>query len=102
MSPVDSCGTAKRLAILVACVPFPAPGGPNRNPANYPPGQIKPIKAYIDHDAYGKVPITKWIGGRLPNGEQTCFTQQLGRQGRRVESFAAEGRVYDAKKGTWK
>ena len=30
MSPVESCGMPKRLAILVACVPFPAPGGPNR------------------------------------------------------------------------
>src|SRR5271156_6344065 len=30
MSPVDNCGMARRLTILVACVPFPAPGGPNR------------------------------------------------------------------------
>src|SRR5450755_3116468 len=30
MSPVDNCGMQKRSTILVACVPFPAPGGPNR------------------------------------------------------------------------
>src|SRR5262245_39316704 len=30
MSPVDSCGMANTSAIRVACVPFPAPGGPNR------------------------------------------------------------------------
>src|SRR5580692_10496854 len=30
MSPVDNCGMEKRSTILVACVPFPAPGGPNR------------------------------------------------------------------------
>src|SRR3954471_24262983 len=30
MSPVDNCGIAKRSTIRVACVPFPAPGGPNR------------------------------------------------------------------------
>src|SRR6476620_8365966 len=30
MSPVDNCGMEKRSTIRVACVPFPAPGGPNR------------------------------------------------------------------------
>src|ERR1700752_3579171 len=30
MSPVDKCGTPKCLASTLACVPFPAPGGPRK------------------------------------------------------------------------
>src|SRR5689334_6262277 len=30
MSPVDTAGIPKRAASRLACVPFPAPGGPNR------------------------------------------------------------------------
>src|SRR6476646_4316647 len=35
MSPVDNCGMQKRSTIRVACVPFPAPGGPNRTSLIY-------------------------------------------------------------------
>src|ERR1700722_9597198 len=28
ISPVEMCGTPRRLAIILACVPLPAPGGP--------------------------------------------------------------------------
>jgi hypothetical protein len=30
MSPVDNCGISNRVTIRVACVPFPAPGGPSK------------------------------------------------------------------------
>src|SRR6476646_6393159 len=39
ISPVDNCGIEKRSTIRVACVPFPAPGGPNRT-------------SLIDHSPY--------------------------------------------------
>ena len=29
ISPVDTCGFEVKLTILLACVPLPAPGGPN-------------------------------------------------------------------------
>jgi hypothetical protein len=54
------------------------------NPANYAPGEIKPIKV---RDELGHVRETKWVGGLLPNGEQTCFTQEWTRPGRRVGNF---------------
>jgi hypothetical protein len=70
------------------------------NPANILPGQLKPIKTL---DAYGRVQQTTFIGGRLPNGEQTCFVSELTRPGRRVVSFATgDGRIYDAAKGSWR
>jgi len=62
------------------------------NPNNVPLGQIKPIKVL---DQYGRVQMTKFIG-------QESFVKQLSRQGRRVLSFAAEGRIFDATKGSWR
>jgi hypothetical protein len=55
-----------------------------KNPANIPPGEIKPIKVF---DEYGRLKYTEFYGGRLPNGEQTCFTQEWTRPGRRVVNF---------------
>jgi hypothetical protein len=69
------------------------------NPRNVPPGQIVPRKSF---DQYGRVQQTTYIGGQLPNGEQTCFVTDLTRPGRRVVSFSAEGRVFDATKGSWR
>jgi hypothetical protein len=63
------------------------------NPNNVPPGQLKPIKVFDPYS--GHLKETRFIG-------QECFVKQLTRPGRRVESFAAEGRLYDAKKGTWR
>jgi hypothetical protein len=53
-----------------------------RNPANYAPGDIKVFDPYT-----GRVMRTDWVGGRLPNGEQTTFLQSFTRAGRRVKSF---------------
>jgi hypothetical protein len=47
------------------------------NPANYAPGEIKPIK--VRDETTGHVKHTMFVGGLLPNGEQTCFTKELGR-----------------------
>jgi hypothetical protein len=62
------------------------------NPNNVPVGEIKPIKVF---DQYGRVQMTKFIG-------QESFVKTLGRPGRRVEAFAANGRLFDAKKGSWR
>jgi hypothetical protein len=63
---------------LKACV------AERKNPANVPPGEIKPIKV---RDDYGRIKHTEYIGGLLPNGEQTTFIHQVGRVGRRVVAF---------------
>ena len=60
------------------------------NPRNVPLGQIKPIKVL---DQYGRTQMTKFIG-------QESFVKQLNRAGRRVLSFTAGDRVYDATKGS--
>jgi hypothetical protein len=62
------------------------------NPNNVPLGEIKPIKVF---DQYGRVQMTKFIG-------QESFVKTMGRPGRRVTSFAADGRLYDATKGSWR
>jgi hypothetical protein len=60
---------------------------------NVPVGELKPIKVF---DSYtGHLRETRFIG-------QESFVKQLNRAGRRVLSFAAEGRVYDAAKGSWR
>lgn len=64
--------------VLQACV------SERKNPANIPPSEIKPIKVF---DEYGRLKYTEFYGGRLPNGEQTCFTQEWTRPGRRVVNF---------------
>jgi hypothetical protein len=72
--------------IVQACV------NERTNPANVPVGQLKPIKVL---DQYGRVQMTKFIG-------QESFVKSLGRAGRRVVNFFADGRVYDAMKGSWR
>jgi hypothetical protein len=62
------------------------------NPANVPPGEFKPIKVL---DQYGRVQRTEFYG-------KESFVKQLGRAGRRVVNFFADGRVYDAAKGSWR
>ena len=63
------------------------------NPNNVPLGQLKPIKVF---DSYsGHLRETCFIG-------QESFVKHLTRPGRRVLSFAADGRIFDAAKGSWR
>src|SRR4030095_14187516 len=43
MSPVETAGIPKRAASRFACVPFPAPGGPNRSNLMKPTSSQEPF-----------------------------------------------------------
>jgi hypothetical protein len=71
---------------LQACV------AETNNPVNVPLGELRAVNQL---DEAGRLVARRFIG-------QESFVKQLGRPGRRVEAFAANGRLFDAKRGTWR
>ena len=66
MSPVESCGMLSLSTIFGACVPLPAPGGPNR------------IKMFLDLAEYL---ASAWLVNMLPLDLMLGSEEPLDRQG---------------------